>query len=80
MGVEETVRGLGCMAKGLGCLLVIGIIWGGFHLLCGLITIGIVNLFFVAEKFYWDHQGVILSTIGVVVVLVIANAIGKNSE
>lgn len=80
MGVRETVRGLGCMAKGIGCLLVIGIIWGGFYLLCGLFAMGAASLFLVAEKFYWDHQGIILSTIGVVIVLVIANAIGKNSE
>ena len=53
---------------------------GWFYLLCGLFAMRAINLFLVAEKFYWDHQGIILSTIGVVIVLVIANAIGKNSE
>ncbi len=24
MGIRDTIRGLGCMAKGLGCLFIIG--------------------------------------------------------
>ena len=87
MGVRDTARGLGCMAKGAGCLLAIfagylllQYLWVGFVLGCAYV-LGALARF---HQLYWQQ---ILIAIGIValvaviaIILVIANAIGKESD
>ena len=80
MGMRDTIRGLGCMAKGAGCLLIIG----GLVVLVPLLLFGWGMYIF---GFVYDHSEIFGIAIGIVVlialvaiVLSIANAIGKDSE
>ena len=84
MGVKETMRGLGCMAKGVGCILAVAV--GGFMLLRG-IGLGILYVGNVVNE-HWDVISVVICVtiyaviiaVVIAIILVIANAIGKESD
>ena len=83
MGVKETIRGLGCMAKGVGCILAIAAI---IALVYGIIIGGIVSVVWVAG-FIQEHSNFFLPLLGffvltavVGIILWMANAIGKDSD
>ena len=87
MGVKETMRGLGCMAKGAGCLLAIfagyalvKLIFIGFILLC----IGIFGALARFHEMYSEQiiigVFVLIALAIIAIILAIANAIGENAD
>ena len=80
MGARDTIRGLGCMAKGTGCLLfAVGLV-----ILVPLLLFGGLTYVF---GFVYEHSeefgiavGVVVLIAIIAIVLSIANAIGKDSD
>jgi len=84
MGARDTLRGLGRMTKGCGCLLIICTVT---VLVPFLLLKGVDALLAVCEFVYNDHWEIFCWTIGILVLLVLisivlalANAIGKESD
>lgn len=87
MGVKETMRGLGCMAKGAGCLLAI---FAGYLLLQYLgvgLVLGCAYIFGALARFHEMYSEqiiigvfVLIALAIITIILAIANAIGKNSD
>lgn len=87
MGVKETMRGLGCMAKGAGCLLAI---FAGYLLLQYLgvgLVLGCAYIFGALARFHAMYSEqiiigvfVLIALAIIAIILAIANAIGKNSD
>ena len=79
MGVRDTMRGLGCMAKGVGCLLAIG----GVILLVYFLWLALIMGAFHVVEFFDVHREILIIAVVVVliaIVLAIANAIGKDVD
>lgn len=80
MGLKDTMRGLGCLAKGAGCLLLLAavavlvplLLTGGFWYIYG----------FVYEhlEYFGMAIGAVVLVAIVVIVLRVANEIGKDSN
>ena len=83
MGVRDTVRGLGCMAKGVGCLLAIGLALAllGYALLSAItyIVAFVDSHWETMFAVMWAVVGIVGAGVAIIVVLAIANAVGKNS-
>lgn len=80
MGIRDTIRGLGCMAKGLGCLFI----FGGLVVLVPLLLSGGAMYVFGFVYEHWEIFGIVIGIIVLImiiaVVLAIANEIGKDSD
>lgn len=79
--VEDTVRGLGCLAKGGGVIaiiIVVVLLVMGLLALVGLILEGMGMAGGHAMDFYAAHCDAIWAVIGVVFVLFVARHLGKK--